>query len=130
MRHEFLYNAFCVCVCSFLFCFFFLVITSLIRVMMPFLYFILFYLTLLGFRSYLSQLLYVSDSVWRISFKHVCFFIDFFFTENVPCPPNYFKCTDSYCIPMKNVCNGRIDCRDGQDEQYCGNELQCTFTQI
>ena len=37
-----------------------------------------------------------------------------------------FKCPNSYCIPMRYVCNGRIDCPNGDDESWCPKDLfQC-----
>ncbi|XP_053391054.1 uncharacterized protein LOC128553884 [Mercenaria mercenaria] len=32
------------------------------------------------------------------------------------------KCPGSFCIPFMYVCNGRIDCPDGYDENICGCE--------
>ena len=35
--------------------------------------------------------------------------------------PHLFKCHKSYCIPISHVCDGRIDCLTGEDEQLCNN---------
>ena len=35
--------------------------------------------------------------------------------------PNMFKCPNSYCIPVKHVCDGTYDCVNGWDERYCNN---------
>ena len=39
--------------------------------------------------------------------------------------PRAFKCPFSYCIPIRQVCDGRIDCPSGDDEVNC-ELLQCT----
>ena len=39
--------------------------------------------------------------------------------------PRAFKCPDSYCIPLRQVCDGRIDCPSGDNEVNC-ELLQCT----
>ena len=36
---------------------------------------------------------------------------------------NSFKCPGSYCIPLRNVCDGVHDCRDGEDEITCQNNI-------
>ncbi|XP_071078844.1 G-protein coupled receptor GRL101-like [Haliotis cracherodii] len=41
--------------------------------------------------------------------------------EKHECPVNYIKCSSSYCIPMRLVCDGRPDCADGMDERGCIN---------
>ncbi len=33
--------------------------------------------------------------------------------------PSQFKCTDAYCIPVHNLCDGKQDCPDGEDEVQC-----------
>ncbi len=33
--------------------------------------------------------------------------------------PSEFKCSLSYCVPLHYVCNGKIDCPDGEDEDDC-----------
>ncbi|XP_054166072.1 uncharacterized protein LOC128963584 [Oppia nitens] len=58
--------------------------------------------------------------------------------ETYECPPDYVKCTDSYCIPPRYICNGKWDCVGGSDEvgcaryicpgQYkCANESSCVL---
>lgn len=37
--------------------------------------------------------------------------------------PNQYQCGSSECIPRAQVCNGRFDCADGTDEQYCQAKL-------
>ena len=38
--------------------------------------------------------------------------------------PSYFKCPSAYCIPLYAVCNGRIDCPNGEDENSC-QQMSC-----
>ena len=43
----------------------------------------------------------------------------------------HFKCLMSYCIPARKVCDGIIDCPDGNDEAYCegyicAGHMRCT----
>ena len=38
--------------------------------------------------------------------------------------PSMFKCPNSYCIPVKHICDGTYDCVDGWDERFCNN-LSC-----
>ncbi|XP_074645996.1 uncharacterized protein LOC141902250 [Tubulanus polymorphus] len=44
--------------------------------------------------------------------------------RNFSCPPGYYKCPNSYCIPVRMVCDRMLDCPYGQDEQKCG-EFVC-----
>ncbi|XP_052087445.1 G-protein coupled receptor GRL101-like [Mytilus californianus] len=43
--------------------------------------------------------------------------------ERFLCPPGYFKCQNSYCIPPKLFCNGIQDCPLGEDEFNCSKPL-------
>ena len=49
--------------------------------------------------------------------EHLRFCVDF------RCP-NHYKCLESYCIPLHQVCDGIKDCPTGQDEGNCG-EFAC-----
>ena len=40
--------------------------------------------------------------------------------EDFECP-GMFKCPQTYCIPHKNVCDGKWDCPEGHDELRCSN---------
>ena len=33
--------------------------------------------------------------------------------------PDKFKCPNSYCIPVRRLCDGRKDCPEGEDEDEC-----------
>ncbi len=51
-----------------------------------------------------------------------------------PCS-NTFKCSHSYCIPWRRVCDGIFDCPLKDDENHCEhykclNTLKCKFTHI
>lgn len=35
--------------------------------------------------------------------------------------PSQFKCPGAYCIPVHNVCDGKQDCPNGEDEVQCHN---------
>ncbi len=35
--------------------------------------------------------------------------------------PSLFKCPHAYCVPMYSVCNGKVDCPNGEDEEDCHN---------
>jgi len=37
------------------------------------------------------------------------------------CRSGEFRCQDGRCIPEDLKCDGRQDCRGGEDEQNCGN---------
>ncbi|CAN7979977.1 unnamed protein product, partial [Ixodes pacificus] len=43
--------------------------------------------------------------------------------ENVVCPEDYVKCTNSYCIPSHFLCDGKWDCIGGEDEIECSNYI-------
>ncbi|XP_008829018.1 enteropeptidase isoform X2 [Nannospalax galili] len=36
-----------------------------------------------------------------------------------PCEDGYFQCKDGECIPMGNLCDGQLHCKDGSDEASC-----------
>lgn len=38
-----------------------------------------------------------------------------------PCTPDEFSCRDLHCIPLLQVCDGILHCRDGSDESSCMN---------
>ena len=38
---------------------------------------------------------------------------------------NTFKCPNSYCIPYRNICNGKWDCPNGEDEYFLCSKMQC-----
>ncbi len=31
----------------------------------------------------------------------------------------FFKCPSTFCIPVYAICNGKIDCPNGKDEEHC-----------
>jgi hypothetical protein len=35
------------------------------------------------------------------------------------CSPNEFICNDGSCVGLSDRCNGRIECQDGSDEDFC-----------
>ena len=37
----------------------------------------------------------------------------------VGCPSGHFQCSNCYCTPDYNECNGRNDCGDNSDENHC-----------
>ena len=39
--------------------------------------------------------------------------------------PTKFKCTHSYCIPLRKLCDSVVDCPSGEDEWSCGDSLMC-----
>ncbi|XP_053385660.1 uncharacterized protein LOC123537998 [Mercenaria mercenaria] len=42
--------------------------------------------------------------------------------ENFSCPNDTVKCPGSFCLPVRFVCDGDINCERGQDEENCGCE--------
>ncbi len=38
---------------------------------------------------------------------------------------NSFKCSRSYCVPYRNVCDGKWDCPEGDDEKITCKNLTC-----
>ncbi|XP_053212731.1 basement membrane-specific heparan sulfate proteoglycan core protein-like isoform X3 [Panonychus citri] len=46
-------------------------------------------------------------------------FIDLIVRDISSCSPYEFRCYDQSCIDRELRCNGRPDCRDGSDEQFC-----------
>ena len=40
--------------------------------------------------------------------------------------PHQYKCPYSYCIPVHAICDGRVDCPDGNDETNCST-LVCPY---
>lgn len=48
-----------------------------------------------------------------------------------PChKPFQFRCSDGECIPRLSVCDGRTDCKDGLDEQSCGEYRPNDMSQL
>ena len=37
--------------------------------------------------------------------------------------PHMYKCKGTYCIPTRMVCDGIMDCPDGQEEELCSNAV-------
>ena len=45
--------------------------------------------------------------------------------RHFPCTGS-FKCPDSYCVPMRYMCNGKFDCPNGEDESGCPlDHMEC-----
>ncbi len=44
--------------------------------------------------------------------------------ESFICDGAYYKCPESYCIPWRYICNGKVDCPGGVEEISCKIE-QC-----
>ncbi len=47
-----------------------------------------------------------------------------FYCEHFQCP-SYYKCPDSYCVPVRHLCDGIRNCPYGEDEALCGEEKTC-----
>ncbi|XP_045177075.2 G-protein coupled receptor GRL101-like [Mercenaria mercenaria] len=50
--------------------------------------------------------------------------------ESFKCPYGFVKCPNSFCIPIKSVCDERMDCMFGEDESFCDtwkcpNQFRC-----
>ena len=41
-----------------------------------------------------------------------------FYCDDFQCP-SHFKCSDSYCIPVRHMCDGIQDCPYGEEEIQC-----------
>ncbi|GBL69053.1 hypothetical protein AVEN_241844-1 [Araneus ventricosus] len=39
--------------------------------------------------------------------------------DNGPCSFDQFKCLNNKCVQRTDICNGRNDCGDNSDENYC-----------
>ena len=42
------------------------------------------------------------------------------FSECFLCPVGYFKCPGSFCLENRFVCDGEMNCQNGEDEVDCG----------
>ena len=38
------------------------------------------------------------------------------------CDTSEYRCANHQCIPKSGRCNGKMECRDGTDENDCGNK--------
>eukprot|EP00794_Sanderia_malayensis_P012925 gene12925-14257_t len=51
-------------------------------------------------------------------------------TGSPVCPPNFFRCNNSQCVPMNVTCDKTDDCGDASDEEnctYCGaGQFECS----
>lgn len=61
---------------------------------------------------------------------HIYDYILLLHTEHFKCPANTVKCPNSFCIPLKFVCDGKMQCPDGQDEADCGKISKNKHTKI
>lgn len=59
----------------------------------------------------------VGDNGWKSSLNLQA--------QNSPCHPDMFTCEDGSCILNLHLCDGEINCRNGEDERtdICGNIL-------
>ena len=39
--------------------------------------------------------------------------------------PGLFKCKNSFCLPVRLICDGHIDCENGEDELDCNTRRHC-----
>ena len=46
--------------------------------------------------------------------------LELYSADSFTCPEGYVKCPDSYCVPLRMVCDGKWDCKRGEDEALCG----------
>ena len=59
-------------------------------------------------------------------FHNIAYCIYFVFSDPAlfKCKENEFKCRNHQCINQSLVCDDRMDCNDGSDEdKSCGNEI-------
>lgn len=47
------------------------------------------------------------------------FHVIVFYPVAASCSLKQFRCDDSVCIDASERCDGKVDCEDGTDEQYC-----------
>ena len=45
--------------------------------------------------------------------------------QGIVCPYPFIKCSSSYCVPSYYLCDGQIDCPDGDDEDGCSKGFSC-----
>ena len=49
--------------------------------------------------------------------------LSLFCIEGFECPSGFFKCTKSFCIEQRFVCDGRYHCEHEDDEKSC--DMSC-----
>ena len=49
--------------------------------------------------------------------------ISILISEDFACPVDHFKCPRSFCIESQYLCDGILQCKDGEDEENCGKYL-------
>ena len=50
---------------------------------------------------------------------NVCSSKFYIFLEDFKCPADHAKCPSSYCVAAYKVCDGTVDCPNGEDEHNC-----------
>ena len=53
--------------------------------------------------------------------------ISILISEDFACPVDHFKCPRSFCIESQYLCDGILQCKDGEDEENCGKYLMSFF---
>lgn len=61
------------------------------------------------------------DALFSVCYPNNCQFL----CEQEQCGPDDFQCFDGSCIPFSWVCDGRFDCFEGEDEQFCEGDGIC-----